>query len=162
VTSAWDQHQSVVSALGDRFALLRVDSTVGREEAGRQAIQNISHEPQMRAELAEAMGGLVASVDPNRNVSLAPDDVEQLLKAADLTTRCRTAVEFDYKGEVLEAHLPEAPTRFAKELAQLSRQRLTARPPATKRARRPPARNVSSAVRVTGGPANPGRQVHTR
>jgi hypothetical protein len=33
----------------------------------------------------------------------------------------RTGVEPDYKGEVIDAHAPEMPTRFAKQLAQLVR-----------------------------------------
>lgn len=121
VTSAWDQHQAVISSLGDRFALLRVDSTVGREEAGMQAMANISHETEMRAELAAAIGGLIANINKSVSPTLSEDERQELLKAADLTTRCRTAVEFDYHGNVLEAHQPEAPTRFAKELAQLMR-----------------------------------------
>ena len=33
----------------------------------------------------------------------------------------RTAVERDYQGEVIDAHAPEMPTRFAKQLAQMIR-----------------------------------------
>jgi hypothetical protein len=51
------------------------------------------------------------------------DEVEtiQLLKAADIVTKARTAVEYDYRGEVIIAHAPEMPTRFAKQLAQMVR-----------------------------------------
>ncbi len=44
-----------------------------------------------------------------------------LLAAADVVTLARTAVERDYRGDVVEAHAPEAPTRFAKMLGQLVR-----------------------------------------
>jgi hypothetical protein len=36
-------------------------------------------------------------------------------------TFTRTAVERDYKGDVINAHAPEMPTRFAKQLAQMVR-----------------------------------------
>ena len=43
------------------------------------------------------------------------------MKAADLVTLARSAVERDYRGEIEFAHAPEAPTRFAKQLVQLLR-----------------------------------------
>ena len=43
------------------------------------------------------------------------------MKAADIVTMARTAVERDYRGEVIDAHMPEMPTRFAKQLAQIVR-----------------------------------------
>jgi hypothetical protein len=49
------------------------------------------------------------------------DEVERLLEAADLVTRARTPVEFDYRGNVVDAHAPEMPTRFAKQLGQVVR-----------------------------------------
>src|SRR5262249_51799825 len=33
----------------------------------------------------------------------------------------RTAVERDYRGDIIDAHAPEMPTRFAKQLAQMVR-----------------------------------------
>ena len=44
-----------------------------------------------------------------------------LLAAADLVTLARTAVEYDYRGDVIDAHAPEMPTRFAKQLTQMVR-----------------------------------------
>ena len=44
-----------------------------------------------------------------------------LLKAADVVTLARTAVERDYAGNLIDAHAPEMPTRFAKQLAQIVR-----------------------------------------
>ena len=51
------------------------------------------------------------------------DDTERdiLLTAADLVTRARTGVEYDYQGNVIDAHAPEMPTRFAKQLFQVAR-----------------------------------------
>jgi hypothetical protein len=43
------------------------------------------------------------------------------VKVADIVTMARTAVERDYRGEVIDAHAPEMPTRFAKQLTQMVR-----------------------------------------
>jgi DNA-binding transcriptional ArsR family regulator len=44
-----------------------------------------------------------------------------VLRAADLVTLARTGVEYDYRGDVIDAHAPEMPTRFAKQLTQVIR-----------------------------------------
>jgi hypothetical protein len=48
VTTAWDAAHAVVASMGDRFVLLRMDSTVGRQAAGRKAITNTGDEVAMR------------------------------------------------------------------------------------------------------------------
>ncbi len=106
VTTAYDSAHAVIASMGDRFALVRVDSNLGRLSAGRQALRNVGHEVQMRAELSEAAGAVLAGVDPKR-AELTEDDITLLLGAADLVTLARTAVERDYRGEVVEAHQPE-------------------------------------------------------
>lgn len=120
VTTAWDTHHSVVSVMGDRFVLIRMDSTVHRQEAGRKAIGNTGSEAEMRAELAAAVGGVIAGMNPEP-ITLNTKMTERLLAVADLVTRARTGVERDYRGEVIDAHAPEMPTRFAKQLAQVVR-----------------------------------------
>ena len=52
-------------------------------------------------------------------MSAAETDV--LLAAADVVTLARTGVDYDYRGDVIDAHAPEMPTRFAKQLAQVVR-----------------------------------------
>jgi hypothetical protein len=42
-----------------------------------------------------------------------------LAAAANLVTCARTAVERDYRGDVMDAHALEAPTRFVKQLKQV-------------------------------------------
>lgn len=120
VTTAYDQAHGVISSMGDRFALVRTDSKTGRASAGRQALSNVGHEIAMREQLAaavtEVMAGLYAGA-----AMLSDEDMEELLAAADLVTLSRTAVERDYRGDPIEAHAPEAPTRFAKMLGQILR-----------------------------------------
>jgi hypothetical protein len=122
VTTAWDRAHDVTAAMGDRFVLVRMDSAdkTTRQAAGRKAIGNVDLELQMREELAAAAGGVIAGmrtmVEP-----VSEGEVDYLLAAADLVTLARTGVDFDYRGDVIDAHAPEMPTRFAKQLAQVIR-----------------------------------------
>jgi hypothetical protein len=105
---------------GDRFVLVRTDSTKGRIAAGRQAIGNTGDEIQMHAELADAVTGVLAGMDP-APTTVTDQETELLLAAADLVTLARTGVEYSYNGDAIDAHAPEMPTRFAKELTQIIR-----------------------------------------
>jgi hypothetical protein len=120
VTTAWDTAHAVISTMGDRFVLVRLDSTTKRQAAGRKAIGNTGEEQLMRAGLAEAVAGVLAGMatEPTRVTS---GETDVLLAAADLVTLARTGVEYDYRGDVIDAHAPEMPTRFAKQLAQIVR-----------------------------------------
>jgi hypothetical protein len=120
VTTAYDSHHAVVSALGDRFALVRTDSSIGRLAAGRRALGNVGSETVMRAQLADAVAGVIGNLTP-APAHLSDAVAERLLRAADLTTYARTAVERDSHSEVIDAHMPEAPTRFAKMIGQVVR-----------------------------------------
>ena len=120
VTTAWDTAHAVIASMGDRFVLLRLDCTERRQAAGRQAIGNTGSEVQMRAELAEAVAGVIAGMNPDP-ITVTEGEQAVLLAAADLVTLARTAVEYDYRGDVIDAHAPEMPTRFAKQLTQIVR-----------------------------------------
>ncbi len=121
VTTAWDRAHDVIASMGDRFVLVRTDSTTGRVVAGRQAIANTGTETTMRVELADAVAGVLTSVDPDADIQLNDTETEALLAAADLVTLSRTGVDYDYRGDVIDAHAPEMPTRFAKQLTQIVR-----------------------------------------
>jgi hypothetical protein len=120
VTTAWDRAHSVIATMGDRFVLLRMDSTKARFTAGRQAIANTGNEDKMRAELATAVADVLAGTSRSA-IALNDGETDVLLAAADLVTLTRTAVEFDSRGNVIDAHAPEMPTRFAKQLVQVVR-----------------------------------------
>ena len=120
VTTAWDAAHAVVSTMGDRFVLVRIDSTIKRAAAGRKAIGNTGDEAQMRKELAQAVAGVLAGMNP-KPMTVTDEETEILLAAADLVTRARTGVEYAYSGDVIDAHAPEMPTRFAKQLTQILR-----------------------------------------
>jgi hypothetical protein len=119
-TTAWDQAHSVISIMGDRFVLIRADSYIGRQAAGVHAIGNTGRETAMRQEMANPVAGLIATV-VDADYHLTNDDTTRILQAADLVTLVRTGVELDYRGDVIDAHAPEMPTRFAKQLTQVMR-----------------------------------------
>jgi hypothetical protein len=119
-TTVWDEARKTVEALGDRFVLVRSDSRAGRREAAAQAIENTGNEVVMRAELAQAMGALVASADLGVR-ELNDAERARLIKLADTVTWARSGVERDYRGGIVNDHAPEMPTRFAKQLAQVMR-----------------------------------------
>lgn len=120
VTTAWDKAHAAIASMGDRFVLVRMDSTTGRQKAGRRAIGNTGREIDMRAELAAAAAGVINGMDLDP-VTVTDAETDVLLAAADLVTLARTGVEYDYRGDVIDAHAPEMPTRFAKQLAQVVR-----------------------------------------
>jgi hypothetical protein len=122
VTTAWDSAHSVVAAMGDRFVSIRVDSEsqCTRKTSGMKSIRNTGSEIQMREELAAAVSGVIAGTKTD-DVSMTEDEIVQILNAADIVTMARTAVERDYRGDVIMAHAPEMPTRFAKQLTQMIR-----------------------------------------
>src|SRR5262249_44662917 len=85
-----------------------------------RAIRNTGTEAQMREELAGAVGGLVAHACTD-GVRIEDDEIERLVKMADIVTKARTGGQRDYRGDVTMAHAPEMPTRFGKQLAQVVR-----------------------------------------
>lgn len=121
VTTAWDRAHDVIASMGDRFVIVRMDSSAGRMPAGRRAIANTGEEERMRAELSEAVGAAVAPVQAHDGVALTDTETERILEAANVVTLARTGVDYDYRGDVIDAHAPEMPTRFAKQLGQVLR-----------------------------------------
>jgi hypothetical protein len=65
----------------------------------------------MRAELADAMTGLIAGADPeNIHAALRDDEIQELIRLAMFAARARTVVERDgYTNELLV--LPQPATR---------------------------------------------------
>jgi hypothetical protein len=120
-TTAWDQAHAVVASMGDRFVCIRSDSSVGRIEGGGQAIRNAGKEAEMRQELAEVVAAVVERVDIHHTYEIFENEKAAILEAADVVTLARTAVELDYRGDVIDAHAPEMPTRLAKQLTQIMR-----------------------------------------
>ena len=122
VTTAWDTAHAVIATMGDRFVLVRMDSTHGADGSpgGRRSATPATRQ-QMRAELAAAVGGVHRRMNAEPHHDHRRRRPRQLLAAANLVTLARTGVESDYRGDVIDAHAPEMPTRFAKQLTQIVR-----------------------------------------
>jgi hypothetical protein len=122
VTGAWDALRTESAALGDRFGIVRVDSNAQttRTENTLNALRMTGREAEMRKALAAAVK---ACVDQTDILLIDPPAIEEIwgpiVAAADFTTRARSAVTLDYKGNVIDAPDPESPQRFAKMLLQI-------------------------------------------
>ena len=88
-----------------------------------------------------------------------------MLAAADLVTLARTGVEYDYRGDVIDAHAPEMPTRFAKELTQIIRGAVAIGIPSRSVAAGDPVRprlNATTKAHAHRRPGRPSRQQRYR
>jgi hypothetical protein len=120
VTPALDQYSQVLTALGDRFVLLRLpDADV--DHFGDAALQHGDREHQMRRELREALSGLVLSADLSQvNRPRSDDDKRRLIKLAAYTARARTPVVRDgYQRDIAFLPQVEGPGRLVKAYARL-------------------------------------------
>src|SRR5262249_15731615 len=68
-----------------------------------------------------AVVGALSKINSGAVYSLSDQDETTIVCAADLVTLARTGVETDYRGDVIDAHAPEMPTRLAKQLCQIMR-----------------------------------------
>src|SRR5262249_45596581 len=103
VTTAWDTAHSVVATMGDRFVVIRADSSTGRVKSSKKAVKNTGSEITMRKELAQVTGALISHASKDE-YQFTDEEIETLIKAADIVTAARTGVERDFKGEVIDAH----------------------------------------------------------
>ena len=120
-TTAWDTHHAVIAQMGDRFVLVRGNSSVDRQAKGLQAMRNTGHEAEMNEELMEAVRWVLIAAKAAPEPQINEAEGRRLVDAAELVTRLRTPCDFDYRGNVENVHALEAPTRFAKQLTQVFR-----------------------------------------
>ncbi len=120
VTPAFDGYHAVVSTLGDRFLLLRLPD-VDPAKTGQMALAHRGRETRMRAELADALAGLVEHADTGKvNRELDEAETARLVALATFTARARTGVARDgYRRDVLYLPQVEGPGRLVTALARL-------------------------------------------
>jgi hypothetical protein len=75
----------------------------------------------MREELAKAVADVLRPIPDRLSIELSEEEQSELFEAANLFTMARSTVTRDYQGNVLDAHAPEMPTRFAKQLGMVMR-----------------------------------------
>jgi len=120
VTPTIDRYTQILSALGDRFLLLRLPDA-DAEQMATFALSHNGAETTMRGELATAITDLVASADRSKvNRPLADAEQPMLIALATYVARARTAVERSpYTGEVLVMPQPEGTARLVLALRRL-------------------------------------------
>jgi DNA-binding HxlR family transcriptional regulator len=116
-TTSIDRHHAVMGTLGERFVLYRL--TIDEpDKQGNRRIHNRRHEITMRAELAEAVTGIMASLNRDYDRDLTDTEIDLLVKLANYVTWARTAVERDgYSRDIEVMPEREMPGRLAGQLA---------------------------------------------
>jgi hypothetical protein len=119
-TPAIDSHHAVMGSMGERFVLYRLPPTDADAQA-RRALDHVGREGSMRTALADAVAGVLDSVDAARLLSPADDTTrDRLVKLSTLAVRCRSAVERDsYSREIELIPEAEAPARLALVLLRI-------------------------------------------
>lgn len=121
VTPAIDQTYATYQALGERFVQIRMEA-VEEMPCAKKAMENLERESTHRQDISELMKNLLNDLLNNLTMPKIDDAAyDRLAAVATICVRARTAIkrdrytrEFDYVPE------PEAPPRFAKQLALLA------------------------------------------
>jgi hypothetical protein len=115
-TRIYDSYYGVISELGDRFLLCRMEPSEGQF---LHALKNANRAPQMRARLVQAVTDLfAASLPPPRDIR--EREANWLNGILQVVVRLRGAVKRDYRTRELEdIYGAEGPARFGKALERV-------------------------------------------
>lgn len=118
VTPVIDEQHMFLSIMGERFLLFRMPE-VPRVEIARRSLARRSREPELRARIKATVGDFLEQFVDCGPLHLPDGFTEPLVTLTDIVTRARTGVPRDHNANLLYIPEPEAPTRLAKQLAQL-------------------------------------------
>jgi hypothetical protein len=119
VTPVIDEQHAFLSVMGERFLLYRMPE-VPRAEITRRALTRRGVEPELRARIRTVVAGFLSQFRDVGRLDLPDVYTEPLIALADMVTRARSGVARDYHTrDMLYLPEPEAPTRLAKQIAQL-------------------------------------------
>ena len=119
VTPVIDEQHSFLAIMGERFVLYRMPE-VSRRDIARRSLARRGHEPALRAEIRATTGDFLEQFRDCGRLELPDRYHEPLIVLTDIVTRARSGVARDgYSRDLLYLPEPEAPTRLAKQLAQL-------------------------------------------
>lgn len=120
-TTSWDRAYAAIATMGDRFLVIRPDSSDEvRLAAGRQAMANMGKHKDMEYELRESVRKLLQKTGPHIKVQqLFPSISEAMLEAATIASKARTPVDRNYRGGADHLHDSESPSRMLGGLLQL-------------------------------------------
>ncbi len=120
VTPIIDKHHGFISVMGERFVMYRMPE-VNRRDLARRALTKRGNENELRLNLKAAVSTFLEQFVNCGIVPLPDPYTEPLIELADLVTRARSGVARDgYSRDLIYLPEAEAPTRLAKQLAQLT------------------------------------------
>lgn len=119
-TTAYDRAHEVISQMGDRFLLIRLDDDQP-EQGMLAALEGAGQEGEARDALAAAVAGLLGHPPEHPPLAATGDDRRRMAKLANFVTLARSPVARDYRGEIELVMDREAPYRFGKQLYALWR-----------------------------------------
>jgi hypothetical protein len=118
VTPVIDEQHSFLAIMGERFCLYRMPE-VRRADIARRSLARRGHEPELRARIKATVGDFLEQFRECGRLELPERFIEPLIVLTDIVTRARSGVARDFNANLLYIPEPEAPTRLAKQLAQL-------------------------------------------
>jgi hypothetical protein len=120
VTPVIDEQHTFLSIMGERFLLYRMPET-SRQELARRSLAHRGRELALRDHIRATVGDFLEPFQGCGRLELPSSFTEPLVELTDVVTRARSGVSRDrYSREVEHLPAPEAPTRLAKQLAQLA------------------------------------------
>jgi putative DNA primase/helicase len=119
VTPVIDEQHAFLAVMGERFVLYRMPE-VSRPEIARRSLARRGREKALRERIVSLVGAFLAGYRDVDYLELPDRFTEPLITLADIVTRARSGVARDRQTrDILYMPEPEAPTRFAKQIAQL-------------------------------------------
>lgn len=119
VTPVIDEQHVFLAIMGERFLLYRMPE-VSRRDLARRALARRGHERELRQRIRDSVADFLHHFQDCGRLHLPEHFGEPLAELTDIITRARSGVARDgYSRDLLYLPEPEAPTRLAKQLAQL-------------------------------------------
>jgi hypothetical protein len=119
VTPVIDEQHAFLAVMGERFLLYRLPE-VTRREIARRSLERRGHEGELRDRIRTLVAAFLERFRNVGRLELPDEFTEPLITLADIVTRARSGVARDYQTrDILYLPEPEAPTRLAKQIAQL-------------------------------------------
>jgi hypothetical protein len=119
VTPVIDEQHAFLAVMGERFVLYRLPE-VTRRAIARRSLERRGHEAELRERIRMMVAEFLAGFRSVGRLELPGHFTEPLITLTDIVTRARSGVARDYQTrEILYLPEPEAPTRLAKQIAQL-------------------------------------------
>jgi hypothetical protein len=119
VTPVIDRHQNFLALMGERFLLHRM-APLDRRAAAARSLARRGREGELRKRIQTTVTAFLEPFVECGPLHLPRSFNEPLVALADIVTHARSGVARDgYSRELLYLPQPEAPTRLAKQIAQI-------------------------------------------